>query len=158
MSNLIDRDEWKYGLDAGYRVTIDRQELVATQRALAESQQREAELQNAIAILEDRHEQNKAELLKAWTERNTLQQERDRLLKALDTASIKMANLTADLRVFENTANNIWRNQQMSTQAVASGLLDLIVKFADHAFVQIEAALGMKPLEAKQALAAKEKR
>jgi hypothetical protein len=65
--------------------------------------------------------------------------------------AIKLANLTADLRQLESTANNIWRNQQMSTQSVASGLLDLIVKFVDHALLQIDSALGMKPYVATEA-------
>jgi hypothetical protein len=30
----------------------------------------------------------------------------------------------------ESAANSIWRNQQMSTQSVASALLDLIVRYA----------------------------
>jgi hypothetical protein len=116
---------------------------------LAESKRREAELQAELGRCYP--------LINYWAkEARTLTDRVKTLEDASDSASIKLANLTADLRVFENTANGIWRNQQMSTQAVASGLLDLIVKFTDHAFVQIEAALGMKPVDPNQALAAKE--
>lgn len=65
--------------------------------------------------------------------------------KREESQAIRLANLTADLRLFESTANGIWRNQQMSTQAVASALLDLIIKLVDHALPQIDLALGMKP-------------